>query len=71
MIKGEFVSLLINTAVNYSTRRKHHFRVHMDPLTNRVAGEMLKSLKKSMWPPATIMVSPLEYKFSFGYSNAL
>lgn len=67
--KSVFVALLINTAINYSTRMKYHFRVYMDPLTNRVVGEMLKSLKKSLWPPATIKGTLLEYKFSFGYSN--
>jgi hypothetical protein len=43
----------------------------MDPLTNKVVGEMLKSLKKSSWPPATIKGSLLEYEFTFGYSNLL
>lgn len=67
--KSVFVSLLINTAINYSTKLKYHFRVYMDPLTNKVVGEMLKSLKKSTWPPATIKGTLLEYTFSFGYSN--
>ena len=67
--KSVFVSLLINTAIDYSVRMNRHFRVYMDPLTNKVVGEMLSSLKKSMWPPATIRGSLLEYKFSFGYSN--
>lgn len=41
----------------------------MDPLTSKVVGEMIKSLKKSMWPPATIKGTLLEYEFEFGYSN--
>lgn len=69
--KSVFVTLLINTAINYSTKMKYHFRVYMDPLTNRVVGEMLKSLKKSSWPPATLKGTVLEYTFSFGYSNLL
>lgn len=69
--KSVFVTLLINTAINYSTKMKYHFRVYMDPTTNKVVGEMLKSLKKSLWPPATLKGTVLEYTFSFGYSNAI
>lgn len=67
--KSVFVSLLINTAINYSTKMKYHFRTYMDPLTNKVVGEMLKSLRKSQWPPVTLKGTVLEYMFSFGYSN--
>lgn len=69
--KSVFVALLINTAINYSTKMKYHFRVYMDPITNKIVGDMLKSLKKSEWPPATIKGSILEYEFSFGYSNLI
>jgi hypothetical protein len=69
--KSVFVALLLNTAISYGTKMNQHFRVYMDPSTNRVVGEMLKSLKKSLWPPATIKGSILEYRFTFGYSNHL
>lgn len=69
--KSVFVALLINTAIDFSVRMNRHFRVYMDPLTNKVVGEMLSSLKKSFWPPATIKGSLLEYEFSFGFSNPL
>ncbi|MEM4888438.1 MAG: hypothetical protein QXJ64_03225 [Thermosphaera sp.] len=69
--KSVFVSLLIYTAIKYSTEMKYHFRVYMDPLTNKIVGEMLKSLKKSLWPPATLKGTVLEYTFSFGYSNII
>ncbi len=67
--KSVFVALLLNTAINYSVNNKNYFRVYRDPLTCTVTGEMLTSLKKSLWPPATIKGSLLEYNFSFGYSN--
>ncbi|MEM0348229.1 MAG: hypothetical protein QW309_06145 [Zestosphaera sp.] len=68
--KSVFVSLLANTAISYGVKMNRHFRLYMDPQTNKVVGEMLKSLKNSMWPPATLKGTLLEYEFSFGYSNA-
>ena len=69
--KSVFVALLINSAINYSVSKKNYFRVYRDPATCTVTGEMLSSLKNSLWPPATIKGSLLEYSFSFGYSNVL
>lgn len=68
--KSVFVSLLANTAISYGVKMNRHFRLYMDPLTNKVVGEMLRSLKNSAWPPATLKGTLLEYEFSFGYSNA-
>jgi hypothetical protein len=67
--KSVFVALLLNTAINYSVTKRNDFRVYRDPITCTVTGEMLTALKKSMWPPATIKGSLLQYDFSFGYSN--
>jgi hypothetical protein len=69
--KSVFVALLINTAINYGATNKDDFKLYRDATTCTITGEMLASLKKSLWPPATIKGSLLEYNFSFGYIRPL
>jgi hypothetical protein len=65
--KSVFVALLINTAINYGAKNKYDFKLYRDTNTCTITGNMLGSLKMSLWPPATIKGSLLEYNFSFGY----
>jgi hypothetical protein len=67
--KTVFVSLLANTAINYTVETKKHFRYYANPEFASVIQKCIASLKLKKWPPATLKGSLAEYKFWFGYSR--